>query len=344
MDGGHGPHGVIDALGAPAGDAGVEAGISHREEERHVVVEAVTVALGDELGEEIPVAGGELGVRPVGPVLGDDLLAIREPSAVVENLLGLDAIGIRLVPGRRGRTGELVERAEGEGDHPAPMGPDKFLVLVAPAPVRDQERLPPVGVVDEIGATRQGGVGEVDRTIPRPIRVRDTAWGEVAELIGPIIVAKRDARRRRRVAHAHRSGRVESEIPWVVPEGGHRGDVGRNCRRQERRRREQVLKGPVGGEADRLGLVRRRALVRRTPELSAQTGPDCPVMIRGPGVEHARIQHCELPRHHGRARACQADGLERHVVPKDARVPAYGQGSAGKRPGWRQPDASDVEH
>jgi hypothetical protein len=65
------------------------------------------------------------------------------------------------------------------------MGADVFLDLVAPVTVRDHEGLPAVRVVDEIGTARQRGVSQVDRTIPRPDRVGDTACGELSELVRP---------------------------------------------------------------------------------------------------------------------------------------------------------------
>jgi hypothetical protein len=88
-DGGDWAHIVELALGVPGGDAGVEDGICHREEESDGLAQIEAVALGDESGELGPVTGRKLGVGAVGPVLGGDLLFRGQVRLDVQHVPGL---------------------------------------------------------------------------------------------------------------------------------------------------------------------------------------------------------------------------------------------------------------
>src|SRR5947209_5926806 len=92
------------ALVVPGADAGVEDRVREREEQLDVEIDAVllvavAVPLRDELREQVPVAGRELRSRPVGPVLRDHLLLVRQSCAEREQLLRLGAVLGRAVPG-----------------------------------------------------------------------------------------------------------------------------------------------------------------------------------------------------------------------------------------------------
>jgi len=49
-----------------------------------MLVIALVIAAGDELREQVPVTGRKLGARTVGPVLGDQLLLVRQAGADLE--------------------------------------------------------------------------------------------------------------------------------------------------------------------------------------------------------------------------------------------------------------------
>src|SRR4030095_13469763 len=103
----------------------------------------------DPLGQQAPVAGRGLGARPVGPILGDDLLLIGEFGAVADDLLGLAQVaGTGVVPGPTAGA-QLPAGVQAEGGDQAPVRGQEALHRSVPPPSRAPAR----------GAPRGGGPG-----------------------------------------------------------------------------------------------------------------------------------------------------------------------------------------
>lgn len=82
---------------------------------------AVAVALCDELREEGPVSGRELGVRSVCPVLRDHLLLVRQRCAERKQLLGLRDVLSRGIPRGAGRGAQHSAGCQRERRHVLPL-------------------------------------------------------------------------------------------------------------------------------------------------------------------------------------------------------------------------------
>src|SRR5829696_1400863 len=130
------PHVIPVPLGLPAGDAGIKDRVRHSEEHLDVSVEVVVVSGRDEFGKKGPVAGRQLRLGAVCPILGYHLLFIVEVGAEVKYLLSLLAI----LAGRVGLEGtssrsKLRSGCESEGGDETPVGSDVLLDHEVTVPV-----------------------------------------------------------------------------------------------------------------------------------------------------------------------------------------------------------------
>src|SRR5213083_2751952 len=79
---------------------------------------------------------------------------------------------------------------------------------------------------------------------------------------------------------------------------------------------KKIGSGAVGSEADRLLLVRERALPRGTAQGTAQTRSDRETVIRSPRVEYAGMRDSKRPRDHRRTELRLAHALQERAVPE----------------------------
>ena len=157
------PHAVVLPLDVPGHDAGVERGVVHREEHLGVLIDRVVVALRDELREEAPVSRGQLGRRPVRPVLDDQLAPGVQALAELDHVLDVVLIRPGVPQEVRGRDRhqvvELARRRQRERCDALPVRGDEGLDtrtrLFGPTPrvqarlaVAEDQRLPVIRVHD----------------------------------------------------------------------------------------------------------------------------------------------------------------------------------------------------
>jgi hypothetical protein len=287
-------------LGVPDRDAGVEHGVAEREEQHHVLVEAVAIAAGHPGGEQRPVAGRCLGSRAIGPVLGHGLAAVGEVRAEVADLVDLVQV-LDAARHRRRLRPELVRRRQRERDDEAPVRRQERLRR----PIDAAQRLPARGIVQPFRT--------VDRRVAGVVGIRRPAV-QVTELVGAVGVAGGEHGLAGGVAdaggccHAGRAvERIEAEIAQ---------------RRVETAalRREQIREGAMRRVADRAGLVGQRTFLRGSAQRAAEAGAVGPAIVGGPRVEHAGVDDGQRPRGHRRRHPDGADRLEQRSVPAQHRV------------------------
>ena len=125
---GHRTYRVEVTFGVPAGDSRVEDCVRESEEHLRVLVDGVMITCGDELCEQIPMSGGQLRMRTVGPIFRDHLLLVVEPGTQSQQILSLLQKGcgpIQRRPETSNKCLELIGRSEGKGNHLEPLRADK---------------------------------------------------------------------------------------------------------------------------------------------------------------------------------------------------------------------------
>ena len=139
-------------------------------EQLDVLIERMSIAARDSLGEEIPMARREFRGRTIGPVFRDHLLTIRQPRADPQNRVRLPQVG--LVGIQRGRIGpQRIPGRKRKGHDQPPVGREE----AGRATVGEGDRLPPIRI-DDLRRC-------IDGHIRRVVGIRGTTV-DVTELVG----------------------------------------------------------------------------------------------------------------------------------------------------------------
>ncbi len=332
-------HQVIHALGIPGGDARIHQGAVQGQEQSRVGADVVTVALGNPLGQLVPVAGRRLRARAIGPELGDHLGAIVERRTDLQDLGELTHPGlvgtagvtqrvgigrIDAVARRRGRQ-QRCGRSDRERAHRAPvrreealidvgLGPrrvdDRLTCGVAHRAGRHPQRLPVIGVeLGTAGRVGRRGIRAVDGRVrhgKRCVRAVRKVLASVATVVG----ARRDDVARHKIAEAGRGRGVEAGMRRIKTQRPH---LRLEARSLARIGMEQKLEHCM---ADGDATVRLAALRCRSTQEPIGLGRGQGTLIVGsPGVIGGGRAHEQHARDYRRSRRIAAHGFKQGLVP-----------------------------
>jgi len=271
-DEGPGAGAIVVAFGIPGGDEGVEGGVGNGEEEFHVAVEVVFIALGNGHGEAKPVTGLAGGAGAVAHEFHDGFLLGGQAGVELDALDNfLDEQGFTDERWRAGA--ELVGAFEAEGFDAIPVGSEEAGGEGGAVVIHEGDGLPAVGVGDFVRG--------VDRAVHGVVGVGLSVRADFfAELVGTIVTAGSEDGLGDGVADADRGGGVHGMVVGIVSHLLHlTGEVVLEVG-------ELVYGGVVNGIGDGRFFVFLGPFVGGAAEFPTEEGADGIFVVGGPCVEH----------------------------------------------------------